>query len=94
MSEPTVNIPISELLRKIDEKIDKLIDALSTKADKAELHALAVKVDSHDDQLKTLLAANVAAANERKSQTEWRRWMIPIVISVASVIATALQVWH
>lgn len=93
MSEPFVSYPISEILKQISDKIDKLFDALDGKADKAELASLAAKVQAHDERINTLLAANVAAATERHDRIEWRRWFVPVILSAAMVVVMALQVW-
>lgn len=92
--EPRVSYPISEVLKEISDKIDKLLDGLNGKADRAELSALEGRVGANEQQIKTLLAANVAEATSNKTRREWRYWIVPVIISTLGVVATVLQVWH
>lgn len=92
--EPMVSYPISEVLRQISDKIDRLGDLLTLKADKAELEALTVRVTANEQQVKVLLAANVAEATNVKARQEWRKWIVPVVLSVLTIVVMALQIWH
>jgi hypothetical protein len=92
--EPVVSYPISEVLKEISAKIDRLFDALASKVDKAEFDALAAKVETQGTQLQTVLTANVNAATDQRNRQQWRQWIIPVLLSVLTIIVAALQVWR
>lgn len=92
--EPMVSYPITDILRRIDEKVDKLFDLLSRKADKAELDALSVKVHAHDEQLSALLTAQASAAAQRRDKLEWRKWLWPTLLAALGTAAMILAAVH
>lgn len=92
--EPYVSYPITEVLRKIDEKIDRLLDRLDSKADKAAVESLAHDVRVHDEQIKTLMTAQVTAQRDQRERVVWRQWAIPVGLSITTIVVMIFQVWH
>lgn len=92
--EPVVTYTVSELLKQIDGKLERLFDKLASKADQAAVDALSRQMQNHDEQIRTLMDAYQGEARERREKAEWRKWIIPVLLSLLTVVMMAFQAWH
>lgn len=73
--EPTtVTYTVKELLARLDNKIDGLIEMLATKAEQAELNSLTQRVSHLETEQAEILAIAV-----------YKRWLIGLSVSVLGV---------
>lgn len=49
--EPSVTYTVKDLIGRVDVKVDQILSRLETKANTAEVAALAVRVDTLEDEL-------------------------------------------
>jgi hypothetical protein len=92
--EPLVSYPISQVLKDISDKIDKMMDLLSGKADKEDLNRLASRVDGHDEHLRVLLDDRERHRQAKKEHREWVYWLWPTLAAAISAAAMLMTVLH
>jgi uncharacterized protein YhaN len=87
--EPVIAYSVKDILTEmradITNKLDRLFDLLALKADKGDLAALQQKVDAHDLHLAQIQGELDRAHNHVAWRSEWRRWLIPTILSVAMI---------
>lgn len=91
--EPMVSYPLTDMLRRIDDKIDKLFTLLSSKADQSAVDRLAQRVDAHDEHLRGLLDEQSRHREAKKSHREWQYWLWPTLAAVISAGAMLIAVF-
>lgn len=102
--EPNVvSYSVKELLAEIKTSIDKLDSKLGSKADREEVQTLAGQLQQEVQELNrqlnhersridNLVNADAVESTATARLIEWRRWAIPVVLSVAMIIISTIQV--
>ncbi len=88
-SEPVIAYSIRELLKRMDEKLDGIVNAMVTKVDRAEFARLQEDVREH--QLR--LAALEADKQSAKAARDTRRWMIGTIMAAVTAIGAVVVVF-
>ncbi|GAA4626860.1 hypothetical protein GCM10023196_036830 [Actinoallomurus vinaceus] len=106
--EPHISYSLREVLGRLESKLDRLVDTLALKADRAELVELDKRVERKADRSEvTELDKRVGATESRltdvvhqlqsdaqhaQERTEHRRWLWPLIVGLLAAIATILGV--
>lgn len=88
--EPQVTYSVKEILDRIESKMDGFVQGLAAKADANALVLLSQQVDQHATDIAGLKSRLDAAEQEARAKSDWRRWLIPVVLSIVSTAAFVL----
>lgn len=102
--EPVIGYKVRELLADIDRslvdlrrdmtgKLDLLFSRLDGKADKSEVIGLATKVEAVDQRLHHVEQEQTSQLRHSQQVTDSRRWLWPVVLSIAVVAVMTAGVW-
>lgn len=88
--DPTIVFSVKELISRLDGKLDMLMSALTSKADKTELDALAERVVKVEDAIQAMNAVREALVRARGDHVNTTRWRITALIAGgAALVALA-----
>jgi DNA repair exonuclease SbcCD ATPase subunit len=98
----SVSYSVKELFEEIKTSLDKLDTKLSSKASRDELQALASELQHEVNELNNRLASQrgridrLEAAKELAEKTtnavsEWKKWFLPTLLTIALVVIAILQ---
>lgn len=87
MEEPVISYSIKDILARVEGKLDAALIAVATKAEHADLLAL-------DERVRQLEQAAETKAAFSKWLTEWKRWLIPTLLSAALTASTIVTLLH
>lgn len=85
--EPVISYSVKDILSRVEGKLDAALIAIATKADHSEMVKLAERV-AH---LELIEEHREAAA---KWHTEWKRWLIPTILSALLTASTIFALLH
>ena len=89
-----VSYTVKELLEKLDRRIGEFMSLLSSKADQTTVALLAQRVDKHEIRITELEHDGKAKAERNRTALEFRRWLVPVCLSVVPVAILVVQVFH
>lgn len=98
----SVSYSVKELFEEIKESLEKLDNKLVNKASRDELQALASELQHEVNELNTRLSSQrgridkLEARQEFEERTsskisEWRKWLLPFLLTVALVVIAIMQ---
>jgi hypothetical protein len=97
--EPAVNYSIKELFDKLEQKVDRIFDVLSSKADHADVAALNARLNAydgrlteHDGRLAELERVNQFEKESKTERSDYKRWFIPTVVGVLGLLLAGLGI--
>lgn len=85
----TVSYPLTEVLSRIEGKVDKIDGKLDQKADRAEVAAVAARVTVLEVERAERAKAREVNAEHRAKSADSRRTTIALAIAACGVIAAA-----
>lgn len=92
--EPEVSYTVKELLSQLNSRIDAFMTLLGSKADQTVVAHVVERVDQLDTRVGVLETDGKATAKHFTAKQDFRRWVVPTVISVAAVVVAILQAVH
>lgn len=90
--EPKIEYTVKEVVDRIDRKIDQFIGILNQKVDRAEFLLLLERVDDVEATQKAMASRIKHDERKAKDRREWRRWVIPTVITLVGSVATIASI--
>lgn len=91
--EPQVSYSVKEILDRIEGKMDSFTAGLAAKADASAVVQLQQIVDGNTNQLTDIQGRLTAAEKRAAARMDYRRWLIPTIISIVSLLAYLLPVF-
>jgi hypothetical protein len=85
--EPTISYSVKDILSRVEGKLDAALIAVATKAE----HADVAKLETRVRELERSEAARSQAGHR---MADFRRFLIPTVISAIAALAYIAQVFH
>ncbi len=85
-----VSYPLTTILDRIDGKLDLIDGKLDTKADRAEVSALAGRVA----KLETAETRRGTAAAVAAERVDWRKWALPTLLTAICTVVAVIQFIH
>lgn len=99
--EPTIKFRVSDMLARIDGKIDIIFNALAKKADKSDIDRLEQRLDGHEVRLVAVETwkrdteiGEQAVRAERTARWTNRERVLAALVGVALAVGTLLAVFH
>jgi len=92
--EPQISYSVKEILKRIEDKVDDLIRGLAFKADTSHVESLNQRVDRAEDRITAIEHRNQSRDEHERGHAEWKRWLIPTVLTAALTVATILSLLH
>jgi hypothetical protein len=86
--EPTIAVKISDVLNRLESKVDQLVATLGLKADRQDLLELEHKLGGVEGRVIRLEHEREAAEQHYKERIDHRRWLIPTLAAVGAALAT------
>lgn len=85
--DPAITYSVKELLTDITRKLDNALAAIAAKAD-------TVRVDAIEKDVQFLMSHVKTTKETASLRVEWRRWFIPVLLSVVMAVATIVSMFH
>jgi hypothetical protein len=85
-----VSYPLATVLDRIDGKLSTISGKLDTKADRADVSALADRVI----KLETAEAQRGTAAAVAAERVDWRKWALPTLLTAIYTVVAVIQFLH
>lgn len=100
----SVSYSVKELFEEIKTSLEKLDTKLNNKASRDELQVLASELQHEVNELNTQLSTHrgridkLEAAREMEEKannavSEWKKWALPVVLSVVLVVLGVMQLY-
>jgi hypothetical protein len=92
--DPQISYSVKEVLDRIERKMDGFVNALGAKADMAALSRAFERIDTLEEDLRLLKAELDSANRHVQWKQEFRRFVAPFLVSVATLLVFFFQVFH
>lgn len=94
MTDPQITYSVRDILARIEGKIDSALASIGLKASTADLMALSAKHETLRADFDRHVEAGEAERVRKSERVEWRRWAIPVLISLLGVVALVWSGLH
>src|SRR6185312_6259411 len=92
--ELEVSYSVKELLQQLNMRIDAFMTLLASKADQSSVIHVSDRIDQLEPRVTNLENIQKFQARHSSARQEFRRWIVPTLISLAAVAAAVFQVVH
>lgn len=92
--EIEVGYSVKELIKGLSDRIDSFMQMMASKADQTAVSQVQVRVDNHESRILTLEHEAASSAKNTSAKSEFRRWVIPVILSLVTAGVLILQVLH
>lgn len=92
--EVEVYYTVKELIKGLSDRIDGFMQMMATKADQAQVAQAMIRIDAHETRLARVEHEVEAAAKHSSATSEFKRWLIPVVLSACTIAVLVIQVFH
>ncbi len=86
----TITYSTKQMLDRLDQKIDHILEELRAKATIAETHALSLRLTAIEEREKIAAQAVLTKETLQRATTDRRRWAIPTVLTVVYLVSSVL----
>lgn len=94
MADGEVTYSVKELIQGLSEKIDLFMSLLGNKADQSSVAHANERIDGIDRRLTAIEHSSQANDKSARASQEFRRWMAPVLLSIAMIAVTLFQALH
>lgn len=89
---PYIRQPISVLIQRLEARIETLTNVLVTLATKQEVADLERRVEILETEALERRSVMSHVQKSIQEAREWRRWIIPLTVSLALMVLTVLNI--
>lgn len=91
-NEVEISFSVKELLQQLNTRIDAFMTLLASKADQSSVAHVAERVDKLDTRVTKIEHTEQDRTSHRSAATEFRRWFVPVLISLMTAAVLIYQV--
>ena len=92
--EVEVSFTVKELLQDLNRKIDGFMQLLASKADVSSVAHAHERIDQAENRILTIEHKQQENERHGSARREFRRWVVPVVIAMATAAVMVLQVFR
>lgn len=92
--EVEVAYTVKELIKGLSDRIDGFMTMMASKADQTVVSQAQIRIDNHETRLAAVEHELKATAEHSSASSDFKRWLVPVILSLATVTALVVQVFH
>lgn len=93
-NELEVSYSVKELIKGLSDRIDAFMQMMANKADQSTVAQVQLRIDQHETRLARIEHHQENEAKQDSASSEFKRWLIPVLLSIVPVAVLLMQVFH